>query len=118
VSASEARFASVRAPRESVADVIEAERYLTLEEYALVLDVTPRWLENHCGSRFDDVAYSRVGRNLKFSPEDRAENKRRFAVRPREPTDSEPHRDTAPLPTDPADLAKVLANVRRVTAGA
>jgi hypothetical protein len=103
-------------PTGAVAGTVTAEVFLTLEEYAAVLQVTPRWLEDHCGPRYDDVVYSRVGRHLRFSPEDRAENKRRFAVWAHESDAPQPDAGTAPLPTDPVELAKLLANLRRVTA--
>lgn len=121
MSALDAQLETSRAPAapdSAVADAIEAEVYLTLKEYALVLHVTERWLEDHCGPRYDDVAHSRVGRHLRFSPEDRAENRRRFAVWPAAPDASEAPSGISALPTDPVELAKVLANVRRVMAPA
>lgn len=96
---------------------IEAERYWSVAEYARVLGKSGRWVRDHCNARYRDLAHSRVGDEIKFSAADRAENARRMAVRPPEPQtvpDEQP--GTLSLPTDPKALARLLDDVRRVSA--
>lgn len=110
-----ARPASAPGAASAKFPALESERYWTVPEYAFVLGKTVRWVEDHC-VRYGDIYSSLVGRERRFSPKDRAKNAALFEVHP-ELLDDEPE-TPAPtgfqIPTDPAELSKLLADVRRV----
>jgi len=102
----------------SIAEAIEAERYWTTGQYALALGKSARWVEDQC-VRYDPARlfFARVGRDIRFSPEDRARNRALFAEGP---FDDEPQAPASgfQIPNDPAELARLLADVRRVSPAA
>lgn len=112
-----ARQSAERTPRTAAREAeIEAERYWSVTEYALALGKTGRWVRDHCNARYRDLAYSRVGDEIRFSAADRAENTRRMAVRPPEPQAGPEEPGTIRIPTDPKALGRLLENVRRISA--
>jgi len=69
----------------------------TSREFAAQLRITARWLEDRCAPswRGEQLPHRRVGRELRFSPEDRAAIAAMFARGPRPPAPAAPQLDVA-----------------------
>ena len=84
-----------------------ADAWWTAEEFAAELRVKPRWLTDRClpsRPEADRFPHQRLDGLIRFSPEDRAAIKARFAQGPR---------PTPPIPAAPIDTAKALKGLAR-----
>lgn len=83
------------------------EQWWSAEEFAEELGVKPRWLKDRCAPSWpedDRFPHQRPGGlGIRFSPEDRAAIKARFAQGPR----------PAPVVEKPIDTAKALKGLAR-----
>lgn len=80
----------------------------TAKQFAAQLQITARWLEDRCMPSWpadDRLPHHRVGRELRFAPEDREAIKARFA---------RGSRAASPEPTAGLDTAKALAGLRKL----
>jgi hypothetical protein len=84
------------------------EQWWSAEVFATELGITPRWLKDRCAPSWpahDRLPHHRVGRELRFSPEDRAAIKARFAQGPR---------PAPPAVTGLPDLDKALKGMAKL----
>lgn len=80
----------------------------TSKEFASQLRIKPRWLEERCMPSWpqdEQLPHQRVGRELRFSPEDRAVIKAMFA---------RGSRAASAAPGAGLDIAKGLAGLRKL----
>lgn len=86
-------------------DLPPESAWWTASQFAAQLGIEPIWLENRCAPRCKEpLPHQRVGRLLRFSPEDRAAIKAMFARGTR----------SMPEPGAGIDLAKGLAGLRKL----
>jgi len=85
---------------------IPQNRWFSAEEFAEELGIKARWLEDRCAPSWpehDRLPHQRVGRLLRFAPEDRAEIKAMF---------KRVSQSTAVV--EPIDLGRGIAGIRRL----
>jgi len=95
-----------------VTELPPADAWWTVAEFSAELRVKPRWLADRCAPSWpedDRLPHHRLdGLGVRFSPEDRAAIKARFAQEPR------PAAPTTPAPIDTAKGLKGLARKRQL----